>query len=48
MQAHAAPGEIIVTASTYRRLRDRFELEGPRMIAVKGKGELPTYRLLRP
>ena len=47
MQAHAAPGEIIVTASTYRRLRDRFELEGPRMIAVKGKGELPTYRLLR-
>jgi class 3 adenylate cyclase len=46
MQAHAAPGEIIVTASTYRRLRGRFELEGPRMVAVKGKGELPTYRLL--
>ena len=46
MQSHAAPGEILVTASAFERLGDRFSFEGPRIIAVKGKGTLTTYRLL--
>ena len=46
MQSHAAPGEILVTASAFERLGDSFSFEGPRIIAVKGKGALPTYRLL--
>jgi class 3 adenylate cyclase len=48
MQSHAAPGEIMVTASTFRRLRHRYLFDGPRTVAVKGKGERPTYRLLGP
>jgi urea transport system substrate-binding protein len=46
MQTHAAPGAIMVTASTFRRLRHGYLFEGPQMVAVKGKGDLPTYRLL--
>jgi hypothetical protein len=46
MQTHAAPGAIMVTASTFRRLRHGYLFEGPEMVAVKGKGDLPTYRLL--
>ena len=38
MQSHAAPGEIMVTASTFQRLRDGYLFDGPRMVAVKGKG----------
>jgi class 3 adenylate cyclase len=45
MQSHAAPGEITVTTSTFQRLRDGFLFDGPRLVAVKGKGQLPTYRL---
>jgi len=45
MQSHAAPGEIVVTAQTFQRLRKSFLFEGPRMVAVKGKGELAIYRL---
>ncbi len=45
MQSHAAPGEITVTASTFQRLRDGFLFDGPRLVAVKGKGQLPMYRL---
>ena len=46
MQSHAAPGEILVTASAFERLGDSFSFERPRIIAVKGKGMLTTYRLL--
>ena len=38
MQSHAAPGKIAVTASTFQRLRDGFLFDGPRLVAVKGKG----------
>jgi adenylate cyclase len=48
MQSHAAPGQILVTASTFDRLCDGYVFEGPRTIAVKGKGELATYRLRAP
>ena len=46
MQTHAPPGSIMVTASTFRRLRHGYLLEGPVMVAVKGKGDMPTYRLV--
>lgn len=45
MQSHAAPGEIMVTVSTFQRLRDGFLFDRPRLVEVKGKGQLATYRL---
>jgi class 3 adenylate cyclase len=44
--AEAGPGTILIDATTYRRVRDVFEFEGPRIINVKGKGELPVYCLV--
>jgi class 3 adenylate cyclase len=45
MQSCAEPGEIRVTASTFRRLRGDYLFDGPWTVPVKGKGELATYRL---
>ncbi len=42
----AGPGTILVDATTYRRVRDVFEFEGPRIINVKGKGEISVYSLV--
>lgn len=43
---HAGPSMILVDATTYRRVRSRFDFEGPSDIQVKGKGSLTVYRLL--
>ena len=46
MEAHAPSGGILVTAATYQRLRDNYEFKPSRVLRVKGKGDMLTYRLL--
>jgi len=48
MEAHAPPGGILVTASTYQRLQNHYSFKPGRVIRVKGKGEVLTYLLLGP
>ena len=43
---HAGPSTILVDATTYRRVRNNYDFEGPQSIQVKGKGEMAVYRLL--
>jgi class 3 adenylate cyclase len=40
------PGNIHVDATTYRRLRGKFEFDLPRTVHLKGKGDTAVYRLL--
>ncbi len=42
----AGPSTILVDATTYRRVRNQYDFEGPQTIEVKGKGEITVYRLL--
>ena len=42
----AGPGIILVDATTYRRVRNRFDFDAPQDVQVKGKGTLTVYRLL--
>jgi class 3 adenylate cyclase len=44
--SEAGAGTILVDATTYRRVRDEFEFEGPQTLNVKGKGEIAAYRLI--
>ncbi len=44
----AGPSTILVDATTYRRVRNDYDFEGPQTIHVKGKGEITVYRLLAP
>ncbi len=46
MESHGAPGAIQVTDSTYAHLSARYEFQQPRIINVKGKGEMRTYMLV--
>jgi class 3 adenylate cyclase len=48
MESHGAPGEIQVTESTYRLLRERFAFEDRGLIDVKGKGPMRTWFLQGP
>ena len=48
MESHGTPGRIQVTRATYELLADEFELEPRGTIAVKGKGEVEAWYLLRP
>jgi len=41
-----APGNIHVDATTYRRLRNKFEFDPPRTVHLKGKGDTAVYRLI--
>src|SRR5262249_53030796 len=45
MESTGAPGRIQVSQEAYERLKDEFELEGPREIDVKGKGTMRTWFL---
>ena len=47
MESHGIPGRIQVTESTYQRLKDRYQFERRGIVDIKGKGEMPTYWLLR-
>ncbi|MBI3041204.1 MAG: adenylate/guanylate cyclase domain-containing protein [Betaproteobacteria bacterium] len=44
--SEAGPGTILVDAPTYRRVRNDFEFEPPRVLNVKGKGEMMAYPLI--
>jgi adenylate cyclase len=44
--SEATAGKILVDAPTYRRVRERFEFQGPQILNVKGKGEMPAYLLV--
>jgi len=45
--AEGPPGMIQVDAASYERLCGRFEFDGPLTLYLKGKGEMPVWRLVR-
>ena len=48
MESNAEPGTVLISANTYRLVKDYFEFESKGKIKVKGKeATLETYRLLR-
>ena len=48
MESHGTPGRIQITRATYELLGDEFEYESRGAIAVKGKGEIEAWYLMRP
>jgi adenylate cyclase len=48
MESHGTPGRIQITRSTYELLADEFDCEPRGPIAVKGKGEIEAWYLIRP
>jgi class 3 adenylate cyclase len=46
--AESAPGKIQCDTATFRQLRDGFDFEEPRILCLKGKGDMPVYRLVGP
>ena len=48
MESHGTPGRIQITRATYELLADDFEWEPRGTIAVKGKGEVEAWYLIRP
>jgi guanylate cyclase len=48
MESHGTPGRIQITRATYELLADEFECEPRGSIAVKGKGEIDAWYLVRP
>ncbi len=47
MESSGIPGKIQVTYSTYQKLKDKYLLESRGKIAIKGKGNMTTYWLIR-
>ena len=48
MESHGTPGRIQITRATYELLAGEFDCEPRGTIAVKGKGEVETWYLIRP
>src|SRR5262245_7433302 len=48
MESHGTPGRIQITRATYELLADEFECDPRGPIAVKGKGEVASWYLIRP
>jgi adenylate cyclase len=48
MESYGTTGRIQITRATYALLADEFECEARGTIAVKGKGEVETWYLVRP
>jgi adenylate cyclase len=48
MESHGTPGRIQITRATYELLADEFECEPRGTIAVKGKGQVEAWYLIRP
>lgn len=46
MESHAPTGGILVTDSTYQKLKENYSFKPGRVIQVKGGGEVLTYLLL--
>jgi guanylate cyclase len=47
MESHGTPGRIQITRATYELLAGEFECEPRGTIALKGKGEVETWYLIR-
>jgi guanylate cyclase len=47
MESHGTPGRIQITRATYELVADDFECEPRGTIAVKGKGEVEAWYLIR-
>jgi guanylate cyclase len=47
MESHGTPGRIQITRATYELLADDFECESRGTIAVKGKGQVEAWYLIR-
>jgi adenylate cyclase len=45
MESSSEPGQIQVTAATYERLKEHYQLEWRGNIAIKGRGKMETYWL---
>jgi adenylate cyclase len=45
MESHGTPGEIQITRETYELLSDEFVCRSRGLVAIKGKGEIPTWYL---
>lgn len=49
LQQSAGPGEVVVSGSVWRRVRDRYEAEALGPLEVKGRDEpVPAYRVIGP
>ena len=48
MESHGTPGRIQITRATYELLADEFDCESRGTIAVKGKGAVEAWYLIRP
>jgi guanylate cyclase len=48
MESHGTAGRVQITRATYELLADDFECESRGPIAVKGKGEVEAWYLVRP
>jgi adenylate cyclase len=48
MESHGTPGRIQITRATYELLADEFDCEPRGTIALKGKGEIEAWYLIRP
>jgi class 3 adenylate cyclase len=46
MESHGTPGSIQITESTFQHIKDQFQIEALGKIAVKGRGEMITYRVI--
>jgi guanylate cyclase len=47
MESHGTPGRVQITRATYELVADAFECEPRGTIAVKGKGEMEIWHVLR-
>ena len=47
MESHGASGKIQITRATYELIKDRFECEYIGEIAIKGKGNMEAWHLIR-
>ena len=47
MESHGTPGRVQITRATYELVSDDFECEPRGSIAVKGKGEMEIWHVLR-
>jgi class 3 adenylate cyclase len=48
LTTEATTGGILVDVTTYRRLRGKYQFEGPEPMVVKNQREITAYRLLGP
>lgn len=47
MESHGTPGSIQITESPFQQVKDHFQIEALGKIAVKGKGEMIIYRVIK-